>query len=121
MRVLICGGRDLVMNAKTFNEHLRRIIIEHGGYNTDCIVIHGGAAGADTLAQDWADRNHLPVEMYVPQWKKYGRAAGPRRNARMLAEGKPDLVVAFPGGPGTADMVHRAEDAGVRVERIGWS
>ena len=36
----------------------------------------------------------------------------------MLDHGKPDIVVAFPGGRGTADMVKRAEDAGVRVIRV---
>ena len=41
------------------------------------------------------------------------------RNARMLAEGKPDLVVAFPGGRGTADMVAQARKAGVRVVLAG--
>jgi hypothetical protein len=36
----------------------------------------------------------------------------------MLDEGKPDLVVAFPGGTGTADMVKRAELAGVKVVKL---
>jgi hypothetical protein len=37
------------------------------------------------------------------------------RNQAMLDYGKPDLVVAFPGGKGTADMVRRARVAGVKV------
>jgi UDP-N-acetylmuramoylalanine-D-glutamate ligase len=36
----------------------------------------------------------------------------------MLAEGKPDLVVAAPGGRGTADMVRRARDAGIEVVEV---
>jgi formate dehydrogenase assembly factor FdhD len=32
-----------------------------------------------------------------------------------LSKGKPDLVVAFPGGRGTADMVRKAQTAGVPV------
>ena len=50
--------------------------------------------------------------------KSYDANAGPRRNARMLAEGKPDLVVAFPGGRGTADMVSKARAAKVEVMEI---
>lgn len=42
-------------------------------------------------------------------------AAGPIRNSRMLREGKPDLVLAFPGHGGTADMVKQAGEAGVGV------
>jgi hypothetical protein len=57
----------------------------------------------------------VPIDVYVAQWKKHGRAAGPIRNQRMLDKGKPDLVVAFPGGRGTADMIRRAERAGVPV------
>jgi hypothetical protein len=33
----------------------------------------------------------------------------------MLKEGKPDLVIAFPGGRGTDMMVGLAKDAGVEV------
>jgi hypothetical protein len=50
--------------------------------------------------------------------KKHGRAARPIRNQRMLDEGKPDLVVAFPGGRGTTDMIRRAERAGVPVRQV---
>ena len=34
--------------------------------------------------------------------------------------GKPDLVVAFPGGAGTLNMVMQARKAGVRVIEIDW-
>jgi len=37
----------------------------------------------------------------------------------MIDEGKPDLVLAFPGGRGTDDMVRRAEKAGIEVRRVG--
>jgi hypothetical protein len=47
-----------------------------------------------------------------------GKAAGPIRNQRMIDEGKPDLVIAFPGGRGTADMVSRAKKAGIPVQEI---
>lgn len=49
---------------------------------------------------------------------RLGRAAGPMRNKQMLEEGKPDLVVAFPGGAGTENMVKQAKAAGIRVLRI---
>lgn len=68
-------------------------------------------------AAEWARRSHVPVESYPADWRR-GKGAGPERNARMLAEGWPDLVVAFPGGRGTADMVRRAKAAGVRVVEV---
>lgn len=71
-------------------------------------MIEGGANGADHFAKAWAEERGIPFRTFHANWRMYGRAAGAIRNAQMLAEGKPDLVVAFPGGPGTADMVRRA-------------
>jgi hypothetical protein len=77
--------------------------------------MQGGASGADTFAKEWATTKP-GIERYVchADWDKYGKAAGPKRNARML-EWKPDMVIAFPGGAGTANMVKQAEAMGVRV------
>ena len=48
----------------------------------------------------------------------YGKAAGPIRNQQMLDEGKPDVVIAFPGASGTADMINRAGLTNVPVVRV---
>lgn len=114
MRVLVCGGRDY-NDAKTVREVLDRL---HKETPFSC-VIHGAARGADTLAGLWAKRSEVPVEAYTAAWSRYGRAAGMIRNEQMLREGRPDLVVAFPGGVGTAGMVRIARAAGVRVEAVG--
>lgn len=79
--------------------------------------MQGGASGADQLAVKWAEIHNIPVITFPANWR-IGRKGGPLRNAFMLSEGRPDLVVAFPGGPGTQDMVRRAEAAGVPVKRI---
>ena len=60
-------------------------------------MIAGGARGADTFAEEWAKAAGLPCTVYQAYWKGLGRKAGPIRNRRMLDEGLPDLVVAFPG------------------------
>ena len=65
-------------------------------------IISGMASGADTFAVEWAARFGFPLRAFPAEWDKHGRSAGPIRNQRMLDEGKPDLVVAFPGGKGTA-------------------
>ena len=106
MRVLVCGGRKYT-NREHIHNTLCDIDAERGPITR---VIHGGATGADDEAI-----KHIP---FVAEWHKHGRAAGPIRNKRMLEEGKPDLVVAFPGGKGTANMVKIAESAGVEVIKI---
>lgn len=112
MRVLVCGGRDYAFPAFVWGE-LAKLRAVHG----EIIVIQGGAAGADYFAREWCFRSKPAVEMInVPaDWKTHGKAAGPLRNQRMIDEHKPDLVLAFPGGRGTADMIKRAIAAGIEV------
>lgn len=135
-RVIVTGGRDYEDKDKVYAV-LTALYDEIGEF----ILIQGGASGADRLADRWA-RDTLTLdpfhqEMYPADWEgpcdpflcrmnhrrkrgtgTYCPAAGPRRNQKMLDLGA-DLVVAFPGGTGTADMVHRAQKAGVEVRRVG--
>ena len=110
MRVLVCGGRNFD-DSLTLGSWLGGI---HKDHRID-VIIEGGARGADFMARKFAEWAGIKVLSFPADWDKHGRAAGPLRNQRMLDEGKPDLVVAFAGGRGTADMVNRARQAGVRV------
>lgn len=112
-RVLVCGGRDFT-DAATVD----RVLFELHAENPISVIIHGDYRGADMLAKRWAYRAWIPHLPFPANWKVSGGAAGPIRNSRMLREGKPDLVVAFPGGDGTADMVAKAERAHVEVLRV---
>jgi hypothetical protein len=85
---------------------------------SDTVIISGAATGADTAAIDWAVVNWCQFLEFPADWKKLGPSAGPIRNQRMIDEGKPDLVLAFPGGTGTADMVRRAKAAGIKVREV---
>ena len=51
------------------------------------------AKGADSLAELYAKENDIPVEIFLPDWKKYGRAAGPVRNKLIIENA--EFVVAF--------------------------
>lgn len=109
-KVLVTGGRayrDRESVYAALSEGLFPV-------DKDDIVITGGAGGADSLAADWARANGVHLVQMHALWDKYGPAAGPIRNAAML-QLLPDVVLAFPGGKGTADMVRRAKDAGLRV------
>lgn len=107
-RYLICGGRDFADMDLT-DKALSALILHPAA----AVVIHGGAQGADTLAGLWADMKGIPVERYLAKWESQGNSAGVIRNKRMLTEGKPDVVIAFPGGRGTRHMVKIARAAGV--------
>ena len=87
----------------------------------DTVIICGGASGADTIAATGAKRIGMKLEVFMADWVKYGRSAGPIRNKQMLDEGKPDLVLAFYDinkSKGTKHMVSIARAAGVRVKEF---
>ena len=113
MRVLVCGGRDYSDVDRVYEE-LDAIFLEEDAVE----IIHGCARGADAIAAMWADERGVPVHAFPADWDKHGRSAGPIRNRQMLAEGKPDLVLAFPGGRGTANMIAQAKAAGVDVFEV---
>jgi len=111
-RVLVCGGREYGDRYSVY-----RTLDDMSPKPT--MIIHGGAHGADMLAHDWAVYRQIPRRVFMADWANQGRSAGPLRNARMLVEGKPHIVIAFPGGRGTADMVRKAKVAGVPVIEVG--
>lgn len=109
VKILVCGGRDY--NDSKWIFHMLDAI------NRDRQVTHlitGDAPGADYWAWQWALDREIPVTQYYADWDKYGRAAGPIRNKQMLTE-NPDItiVLAFPGGKGTENMLKLAREAGV--------
>lgn len=108
MTVLVCGGRDY-----KDRERLYRLL----DFNRAkiALIVHGGAAGADMMAGGWACAREVPCLRVPARWSKFGKKAGFIRNEAMLSLGHPDLVVAFPGGAGTAMMVRLAKQSGIRV------
>lgn len=129
MRLLVCGGRDF-RDWIMVRTELRHIESERGPIS--CIIQGECPTGADKWAKIYADMHRIPCPNdFEPDWdnldvpnarpkynrwgKLYNANAGPDRNQRMIDDGKPDLVVAFPGGNGTADMVRRAKAAGIEV------
>ena len=109
MRILVCGDRDWTDQEFVWNV-LDELQPSH--------VIEGHARGADRAAHAWAEQ-HMPKEALScrpADWPRYGKPAGPIRNAVMLAL-EPDLVLAFHDhiemSKGTADMLCKAADKGV--------
>ncbi|XUM19809.1 DUF2493 domain-containing protein [Bradyrhizobium oligotrophicum S58] len=113
-RVLVCGGRDFT-DANRIWSVLDHYLREADDF--ECLI-QGEARGADRIAGEWADARSVRVLPFPADWNGLGNAAGAIRNAQMLREGRPTMVIAFPGGRGTADMVDRAKRAGVPVLEI---
>lgn len=117
VRILVTGSRnwtDKVTIAKAIREAW---LVEGRPYGVT--VVHGGARGADYIAGVYAKRLGFSVEVHAlddAAWKKYGKAAGPKRNQEMVDKGA-DICLAFikdesKGATGCAAM---AEKAGIPV------
>lgn len=106
MRIVIAGSRDhdYLYKRLVFNS-----LDKLAGNNRITEVISGAGTGVDTYAIEWAQKRGIEYQTFEAQWGKLGKAAGPIRNVQMLNEGRPDLVVVFPGGKGTEHTFNTAK------------
>lgn len=109
MRVIVCGGRNFTDKKRVFDFldfiHKEYPITE---------LIHGAARGADLLGAAWAQHRGVPIISVPARWAELGPSAGYVRNVKM-ADMNPDMVIAFPGGKGTAMMMDIAIKRNITV------
>jgi hypothetical protein len=111
------GGRDLAWP----QQRIAAELLARSGGRLVHLLLHGGARGADAAIGRAAQQLGWSALVMPAQWQLHGRAAGPIRNrellqqaiAKAVAHTSPGslasvLVVAFPGGPGTASLVREA-------------
>ena len=117
-RVVVAGGgRDLLWSP----QQIAAALVARTSGQLVHGLLHGGARGADRAIGRAARQLGWPVEVLPADWRRYGRAAGPIRNRELLelaisqavalgtaAAPVAVLVVAFPGGAGTASLVQLA-------------
>ena len=111
------GGRDLAWS----HQRIAAELLARTGGRPVHLLLHGGARGADAAIGRAAHQLGWSALVMPAQWQLHGRAAGPIRNRELLeqaiaraeAHSSPGyqasvLVVAFPGGTGTASLVQQA-------------
>lgn len=113
VRLLITGGRSF-NDKDTIRKWIKNVEATIGPIE---VIIHGAnPRGADKLADELADELGIPKLRFPADWDEHGKAAGPIRNQRMIDEGRPTYVLAFPDpkSRGTWDMVKKAHTAGLK-------
>ena len=80
----------------------------------------GTAKGADSLGERYAKENGYDVKLFPPDWKKFGRKAGPLRNKQMAEYG--DMLIAFwdEKSSGTRNMIENATNLGLIVHVVNY-
>jgi hypothetical protein len=125
MKVIIAGDRNL----KDYS--LIDKAVKQSGFKVTT-VISGCAQGADSLGEEWAKRHGIKIERYPANWddlthpeaiisvnkwgRKYNKAAGGIRNAKMAEVG--DALIAIqPNGPtsGTQNMIKQAKKHKLKI------
>lgn len=103
MKVAIIGSR----NFSDYNA-LEDAVSRLCGQALECII-SGGAKGADSLAEQYAQKFAIPIKVFKPDWKQYGRGAGVVRNRDIVSHA--DVVIAFWDGVsrGTASSIKLAQ------------
>lgn len=110
MKILVCGSRKFADY-----ELIRRTL---GRYNGPVELAHGGAPGADALAEAYATDRGWPVLRYQADVTRYGKVIGHIEIGQMLKAFAPDIVVAFRGGEDTARVARLARQAGIDVLEV---
>ena len=111
------GGRDLTWPVPRVAHEL----LARSGGRAVHLLLHGGARGADQAVAAAAHQLGWAVQAIPADWRRHGRGAGPIRNRQLLDQALAAaqshstprllvtvLVVAFPGGAGTASLVQLA-------------
>jgi hypothetical protein len=84
MKVAVIGSRNFEDYDLMENELKKHDITK---------IISGGARGADTMAEFYANCFDIEFKLIKPDWNKYGKVAGFRRNKQIVNEA--ELVIAF--------------------------
>lgn len=106
----VTGGRDF-FDKKYIFDKLDKV----NKKRNITLLIEGGEKGVDTICKKWAIKNKIPVAEEKAEWDRLGIKAEMIRNKRMLKRYKPDLLLAFEGGKGTANCVEEARKLGASI------
>ena len=108
-RLVVAGCRDYndySVVSKEIEKYIQKL-----DANCSVIIVSGCAEGADKLGERYASEYHLTVERFPAEWDKYGKGAGPRRNAQMAKVADGVLVFWDGKSRGTKNMIESAKKA----------
>jgi len=113
IKVIIAGGRN-------FDDYdkLCRVCDDFLKNYCNIEIVSGACKGADLLGEQYAKEKGHKLTQFPANWKRYGKAAGPKRNQEMANYA--DALIAFWDGRsnGTKNMIDLATNAGLKVKVV---
>ena len=110
--VAVTGGKD-VSDPTAVSRRLDKVRAKY----TDMVLVHGGGPGVERIAASWAEQRGVHQIVCKPDWDRHGRAAPFRRNDDLLNL-LPKGVIAFPGSGITENLVDKARQLGIPVQKV---
>ncbi len=110
--IAIAGGKQ-VADTNAIFARLDKALAKYA----DMVLVHGGGPGVEKIAAQWAEQNGVHQIVCKPDWDRHGRAAPFRRNDE-LVNLLPKGVIAFPGSGITDNLVDKAIQLGIPVQRV---
>ena len=110
MKTIIAGSRDNIEYQDVLSA------MEECPWSSEITeVVSGKACGVDTMGEQWAKENNIPIKEFPANWKKFGKSAGPRRNEEM-GDYADALVAVWDGGSkGTKHMIDYSKNKELKV------
>ena len=117
VRIGIVGSRSITPSEYVFSVldfYLSRLLEEN-----EVVIVSGGAVGIDSLGAQWAELRKLKTEIYLPDYKQYGKSATFLRNQQII-DNSDYLIAITTGSNGTADSIKRAVKKSIPIKIIKY-
>ena len=115
VKIGIVGSRSITSSEYVFSVlDLSRLLEEN-----EVVVVSGGAVGIDSLGAQWAELRKLKTEIYLPDYKQYGKSATFIRNQQII-DNSDYLIAITTGSNGTADSIKRAVKKNIPIKIVQY-
>ena len=125
LRIIIAGSRDF-NDYELLKKSAIEIIAKKIMLPDLTRIVSGGARGADTLGERFANEMGLEISRFIPDWDSLGKRAGYVRNAEMakfaVEDDNDGMLIAFWDGQsrGTKHMIDLAKRYGLEVHVVSY-
>lgn len=92
--------------------------MDFGGTVELTAIVSGGDRGADTLAERYAREHNLKMIIYLSEWNRYGRAAGPIKNKLIINDGDATITFWDQEDRGTNHAISLTRNAGKKLKIV---
>lgn len=116
IKVIIAGTRDF-SDYSLVKDKLDLLKSSVGQFE----VVSGGARGADSLGERYANENDLSLKIFPAEWDKYGKSAGYRRNEQMAQYADACIVFWDGESKGTEHMINLAREYGLKLSIVKYN